>query len=54
MPVFLITYTSTNQSRDIHYETEWVCDSSYDSDRARASFERQFPTAAVVRVEETQ
>ncbi len=53
-PVFLITYTSTHQSRDITYETEWVCDSSYDRDRARASFEAQFPTAAVVRVEEAQ
>jgi hypothetical protein len=51
-PVFLITYTSTRQHRDITYETEWVCDSSYDHDRARASFERQFPSAAVVSVEQ--
>ncbi len=51
-PVFLVTYTSTRQSRDVTYETEWVCDSSYDRDRARASFERQFPSAAVVSVEQ--
>jgi hypothetical protein len=51
-PVFLITYTSTHQSRDITYETEWICDASYDRDRACASFQQQFPSAAIVRVEE--
>ena len=52
MPVFLVTYQSTRQSRDVTHETEWICDASYDRDRARQAFEQRFPSAAVVRVEE--
>jgi hypothetical protein len=54
MPVFLVTYTNSRTGNDITHETEWVCDSSYDRDRARASFEAQFPSAAVVRVTEAE
>lgn len=50
-PVFLITYT-TPRTYAITYETEWICDSSYDCDRARASFQAQFPSTAIVRIEE--
>ena len=53
-PVFLVTYSSTRQHRDIQHQVEWVCDSTYDHDRARASFERQFPSAAVVSVEQLE
>ena len=52
MPVFLVTYTSTRQSRDITYETEWICDGSYDRDRACQAFQAQFPSTAIVRIEE--
>jgi len=52
MPAFLITYTNPHTGNDITHETEWICDSSYDTERARESFERQFPTAAVVRINE--
>jgi hypothetical protein len=48
MTVFLITYTSTHQQHAIHHETEWVCDPTYDRDRARKTFQDRFPTAAVV------
>ena len=54
MPVFLVTYSSTRQHRDVIHEVEWICDSSYDRARARASFERQFPSAAVVSVEQLE
>ena len=53
MPVFLVTYTSAYQSHDI-YETEWVCDASYDHERAREAFRRQFPSASIVHVKEKE
>jgi hypothetical protein len=52
MPIFLITYSNTRTGNDITHETEWVCDSSYDRDRAREAFERQFPTTSVVCLQE--
>jgi hypothetical protein len=52
MPVFLITYSTSH--RDITHEIEWVCDASYDQDRARASFEQQSPSASVVSVHEVE
>jgi hypothetical protein len=52
MPVFLITYTSARQHHDIHHETEWITPGNYDQDRAREAFEREFPTASIVRCEE--
>jgi hypothetical protein len=52
MPIFLITYTNTRTTDAVTHKTEWVCDSSYDSDRACEAFEKQFPTTAVVRLQE--
>ena len=52
MPAFFITYTYPTTCHDIKHETEWICPEGYDSARARASFERQFPAAAVVHVDE--
>lgn len=52
MPIFRITYVKTTTD-DITYETDWICDSNYDCDRAREAFESQFPSAAVVRCQET-
>jgi len=54
MPVFLITYASANQHRDITNETEWITPGDYDSDRARLVFEGQFPSASVLRVQEVE
>ncbi len=51
-PVFLITYTTPRTGNDVTHETEWICDSSYDCDRACASFQAQFPSTAIVRIEE--
>lgn len=51
-PVFLITYTNTRTTDAVTHETEWVTPGNYDSDRAREAFERQFPTTAVVRLQE--
>jgi hypothetical protein len=51
MPAFLITYTSPRQSRHVLHETHWITPSDFDRDRARASFEAQCPSAAVVSVE---
>lgn len=51
-PVFLVTYTTTRTSDAITYQTEWVTPSNYDRDRAHQAFRQQFPTAAVVRLEE--
>jgi hypothetical protein len=51
-PIFLVTYTSTRESHDITYETEWITPGNFDCDRARKAFEREFPSTAVVRVQE--
>jgi hypothetical protein len=52
MPVFLITYSNTRTGNDITHETEWVTPGNYDRDRAREAFEKQFPSTAVVRLQE--
>lgn len=48
MPIFLIAYTSTHQNHAIRHETEWVCSTGYDRDRARQAFQKHFPTAAIL------
>ena len=52
MPAFLVTYTSPTQRHERQHETEWIAPCGFDTDRARESFERHCPSAAVVRVEE--
>lgn len=51
-PVFLVTYTTPRTGNDITHETEWICDASYDRDRARQAFEQRFPSVAIVRFTE--
>ncbi len=53
MPLFLITCTSARHDHAITHSEEWVCDPTFDRDRARRSFEHRHPGTAVVRVEET-
>jgi hypothetical protein len=52
MPVFLVTYTTPQTSEAITFETEWVCDASYDRDRACEAFNRQFTSASIIHVQE--
>ena len=47
-PIFNITYTSERQDHAIRHETQWVCPPWFTDTKARESFERQHPSAAIL------
>jgi hypothetical protein len=47
---YRVLYTSSYQDHAIIHTTEWICPADYNRDRARQSFEQQFPSATVIQL----
>jgi hypothetical protein len=47
---FRVLYTILSDNHETIYESEWICPSGYNTDRAIQSFKRQFPSAAVIQI----